>query len=271
MKKLFIILGLLLSAGCSHENSDSASISNLNSNSIIGGKVVDKEIFAKHVVAIRNNDDGYYCSGTLISQNTILTASHCIESGKEHAYTIYFGKDPRSFESVSRPVTSMAGNTGFNESALTNRKDIGIIRFQGALPEGFEPMSLPTSRDLQQMGRDFYSAGYGAVTGRTDIPRDGGILRYTLQKFVGDRISPLQPEFFANQNNGQGICFGDSGGPAFIKLNGRRILLGVSSAMYTVDPEDKNKPEYDICRQTSIFTNVVYFLDWIKKTQTSLR
>lgn len=273
MKKNLIFLSLLVGVACNFRVHDNAlsSTSTSDPRSIVGGQVVEKEIFAKHVVAINNEDMGFWCTGTLIAKDMVLTAAHCVDMGSERSYSIHFSKSPRSFESVTRAVTGMKANTGYNPDAYEDRKDLGVIRFSGDLPEGFEPMPLPTAQDLRQMGRDFYAAGYGTVTARTDIPRESGVLRYTPQKIRGDSVSPSQSQFLVDQTNGHGICYGDSGGPAFAKIDGRRILIGVASAVYSTNSEDKKRSDYDVCRYNAIYTNVIYYMDWIKKAQASLR
>lgn len=270
MKKQFVILGLLVSAGCNLKVHDNAITSTPDSNSIVGGQIVEKEIFAKHVVAINNEDMGFWCTGTLISRDTILTAAHCI-SGSERSYIIHFSKAPRNFESITRSVAAMKANTGYNQDAYEDRKDIGVIRFSGDLPDGFEPMPLPTKNDLRRMGRDFYAAGYGTVTARTDIPRESGVLRYTPQKIRDERLSSQDSQFIVDQTSGHGVCYGDSGGPGFVKIDGRRILIGVASAVYSTNGENKGQPGYDVCRYSAIYTSVFYYMDWIKKAQASLR
>jgi secreted trypsin-like serine protease len=270
MKKHFVILSLFLCAGCSLKVHDGALTSTQDNSSIVGGQIVENEIFAKHVVAIHNEDLGYWCTGTLISKDTVLTAAHCVDIATEDSYTIHFSKTPRSFETVTRPASSMLANTGYNPAAYDDRKDIGLIRFKGDMPEGFEPMPMATKDDLRAMGSDFYAAGYGTVTARTDIPRDSGVLRYTTQKIKGDHLSTHQSQFLVDQTNGHGVCYGDSGGPAFIKINGRRILVGVASAVYSTNDIDRRAPGYDVCRYSAIYTSVYYYMDWIKKTSAAL-
>jgi hypothetical protein len=141
------------------------------------------------------------------------------------------------------------------------------VKFTGGLPPGFEPMELPTEQDLRDMGKDLYVAGYGTITARTDLgDRQSGTLRYTEVKLYEGRLTPGLDQFTVDQANGHGICHGDSGGPAFVKLNGRRVLIGVTSAVYTNDKKKKDKPGFDICRENALFISTYYHLPWIRST-----
>jgi secreted trypsin-like serine protease len=271
MKKHFIFLTLLASVGCGPNIHNNPQLLTSDSSSIVGGQVVDQEGFAKHVVAIHNADLGYWCTGTLISKNTILTAAHCIDEATESSYTIHFSKSPRTFETITRNVSSMKANSGYNAVAYDDRKDIGVIRFEGEAPEGFVPMALPTSRDLSRMSNRFYAAGYGTITARSDIPRGSGVLRYTTQTVKGNRISTAQTQFIVDQTNGHGICYGDSGGPAFAEIDDHEVVFGVASAVYSTNTEAKKRKDFDVCRYNAIYTSVFYYLDWIKKASASLR
>lgn len=271
MKKQFIVLSLLVCAGCNPKVHGTALTLTNDSSSIVGGEIVGNEAFAKHVVAIHNEDQGYWCTGTLISRDTVLTAAHCINMASERSYTVNFSKTPRAKDTITRAVSSMKANSQYNPDAYEDRRDLGVIRFRGDLPAGYEPMALPTADDLNRMDRDFYAAGYGTTTARQDIPTGSGILRYTPQKVMGAKIYPQQTQFNVDQTNGHGICYGDSGGPAFAKIGGRRVLIGVASAVYSTNTEDKKRPEFDICRYSAIYTNVYYYLDWIKRASASLR
>lgn len=239
--------------------------------SIVGGQVVENEIFAKHVVALYNQKSSVLCTATLITKNVLLTAAHCANIDKATDYFVFFTKSPRYDRDVIFRRVIDIRIFDYNPEAVRNRRDLALVRFQGELPAGYEPMPLPTAQDLKGMGKIFYAAGYGTVTAREDLgDRQSGTLRYTQLQIMEGRISPQLSQFTVDQADGRGICHGDSGGPAFIKLNGRRILIGVASAVYALDKNAKKNPGFDMCRQNSIYISTFYYLDWIRKTSAAL-
>jgi len=275
ISQLSLLLSLALLTSCGPQGPSVHVIdppTTSDSASIVGGEVVDKEIFAKHVVALYNNKSSVLCTGTLVARNVVLTAAHCANIDTALDYYIFFSKSPRYDKNpeVRRVVDLRIYD--YAPKGFYNRKDLALVQFIGDLPPGYEPMALPTEQDLRDMGRKFYVAGYGSVTARKDVEeRHSGTLRYTEINLYEGRLSPGLDQFTSDQSDGHGICHGDSGGPAFIKLNGRRILIGVTSAVYTNDKAKAERPSFDICKENSIFVSTYYHLPWIRATLDQLR
>jgi len=59
-------------------------------------------------------------------------------------------------------------------------------------------------------------------------------------------------------HQGRSACMGDSGGPAFIKRNGKLILAGITA---------RGSSE---CDEEGVETDVRYFHGWIRKAQEAL-
>jgi len=265
MKKIVLFTGFILCVGCGPNIHDNPLEDTSGSNFIVGGKVVENENFAQHIVAIYDARQSLWCTGTLISTDTILTAAHCVNHGSKYDYVIYFSKKPGAFRNDSRKVAALRFHAGYNAKAYEDRNDVAVLRIKGALPAGFAPMALPTANDLNE--HDFYAAGYGTITARNEMPKTNGILRYTSQHLDG--IKPEQTQFLVDQTNGHGICFGDSGGPAFT-THSRPAILGIASAVYTRNEQEKNKPGFDVCRYNAIYTSVFHYLDWIEKASADI-
>lgn len=189
------------------------------------------------------------CSGTMITPNVFLTASHC---------TIFFTNDlaPRGFTAFvsldgSIPfgsltsnktkllaVSSVVTNPNFNQSQ-SDSGDIGALVLASNV-KGVTPATLPTCGLLDQLAAQnglknavFTAVGYGLqnrVVGGgvpffqdlNPIPRmfafssfhslNGGYLRLSQNPATGDG----------------GTCFGDSGGPNFLTVNGQEILAAIT-------------------------------------------
>lgn len=172
-----------------------------------------------------------------------------------------------------------------NETIEHNTGDIALIKFKGVIPNGFKPAMLAANDSSLKIGDKITVAGfgvddvdaskeinpkkykdleeaisYGEVICEDDmngkhikcfkVERTGdGVLRQTEApiKFI------LETEFHLNETQA-GTCNGDSGGPAFVQLNGDFFLLGVTSR------------GSELCDEVGVYTNAVYYKKWINDT-----
>ena len=205
------------------------------------------------------------CSGTMITANVFLTASHCTAYFEQElapeGYTAYVSLDQSiPFGSLTSNKTTLLAvahvvtNPNYNPSQ-SDSADIGVLILQR--DARVTPATLPACGLLDQLVSQnglknavFTAVGYGVqnrVTGGgvpyfqdlNPIPRmfsfssfnslNGGYLRLSQNPSTGDG----------------GTCFGDSGGPNFLTVNGQQTLAAIT---ITGD---------SVCRST----NVDYRLD----------
>lgn len=189
------------------------------------------------------------CSGTLITPNVFLTASHCTAFFTNDlaprgftAYVSFDGSIPfgnlTSNKTKLLTVRFVVTNPNFNQSQ-SDSGDIGALVLDSNV-RGVTPATLPTCGLLDQLAAQnglknavFTPVGYGLqnrVVGGgvpffqdvNPIPRmfafssfhslNGGYLRLSQNPATGDG----------------GTCFGDSGGPNFLTVNGQQILAAIT-------------------------------------------
>ena len=206
------------------------------------------------------------CSGTLITPNVFLTASHCTQYFTEvlapEGYTAYVSFDKSiPFGNLTSTKTKLLAvkyvvtNPNYNPSQ-SDSGDIGVLILQSNV-KGITPATLPSCGLLDQLVAQnglkdavFTASGYGLqnrVVGggvpyfqnMNPIPR-----MYSFSTFNSLNGGYLRLSQNPATGNG-GTCFGDSGGPNFLTVNGQEILVGIT---ITGD---------SVCRST----NVVYRLD----------
>ena len=208
----------------------------------------DHPFVGSMVVSVPGEGLFQWCSGTLISENVFLTASHCtapIDSilasipGAEMLVTF----DPTISEGGTFYTGTWYTNPDFlsgNGAADTN--DVAVIVLDES--PGIAPASLPTAHLLDELKAShvlkhtrFTAVGYGTVR---EVNTRGfmGILDNVDRNRVEQGFNSLTKAWMTlpmtlTTGNG-GTCYGDSGGPHFIHLNGVETTI-VASITVTGD------------------------------------
>ena len=195
------------------------------------------------------------CSGTMITSNVFLTASHC---------TIFFTQElaPRGFTayvSLDQTIpfgdlTSGATNLLAVSHVVTNPNysqrqsdsgDIGVLILQSSV-QGVTPATLPTCGLLDELAFQnglknavFTPVGYGVqnrvVGGGVPFFQD---MNPIPRMFAFSSFNALNNGYIRlsqNPSTGNGgTCFGVSGGPNFLNVSGQQILAAVTITGDTV-------------------------------------
>jgi len=190
------------------------------------------------------------CSGTLIAPDVFLTASHCTvffeQSLAPDGFTAAVSFDnPIPFGDLSSAattlvtVTDVVSNPGFNQSQ-SDSGDIAVLLVDPTQTGGIVPAVLPAAGLLDQLSKKnglkdtvYTAVGYGLqdrVTGggrpffqdANPVPR-----MFAFSSF--NALNPGYLRLSMNPANGNGgTCFGDSGGPNFLTVNGVRTLVAIT-------------------------------------------
>lgn len=240
-----------------------------NTAAITYGYVDSKNTFANTGAFIAKSPTGGIfpiCSGTMITPDVFLTASHCTLFFTQDlapegfvAYVSLDGSIPfgplTSNKTQLLPVAHVVTNPNFNP-AQSDSGDIGVLILQKDV-HGVTPATLPGCGLLDQLAAQnglksavFTPVGYGVqnrvVGGGVPFFQD---LNPIPRMFAFSSFNSLNGGYLRlsqNQSTGNsGTCFGDSGGPNFLTVNGKQTLVAIT---ITGD---------SVCRST----NVDYRLD----------
>lgn len=206
------------------------------------------------------------CSGTLITPNVFLTASHCTSYFTNEleplGYTAYVSFDNSipfgnltTTKTKLYAVSTVVTNPNYNQ-AQSDSGDIGVLILSSNV-RGITPATLPSCGLLDQLAAQnglksavFTNAGYGlqnrVVGGGVPYYQDTNPIprMYSFSSFNSLNGGYIRLSQNPSTGNG-GTCFGDSGGPNFLTLNGQLVLAAIT---ITGD---------SVCRST----NVDYRLD----------
>jgi hypothetical protein len=163
------------------------------------------------------------CTSTLVGVRVLMTAAHCVSDGEK--VTIAKGK-----ESFSGPCQQAKGYST-NPSA-----DWALCALDGE-PAGIIHETINSNNNLVKKGQVILLSGFGCITSDGSGGKDG-VYR------VGASTVAILP---AGDNNdlqtlgGAALCYGDSGGPAFVvspeaivdpgraNVLAKRLLISVNS------------------------------------------
>lgn len=273
MKHILTLLVLLLNLSACSERAPQLGEVAANplekSTGIVGGTTAEpSDEHIEHTVLITGkyeNGNFFNCSGTVIDEDIILTAAHCI--GVKDTMKITFGESPIHEGAIDiMKVKAVLPHTEYEKETKDSpiRNDIALIQMDGPSPDNFAPAVLPwKSRERVTTFSKVIVYGYGITSG---VVKNGklntktaGVLRTTQLNILKDVVA--EDIFAANQREGKGICSGDSGGPAFIRGN---VVVGVISRGLTDDPDHPQYADDDLCNYESIFTRVAYYKTWIE-------
>jgi secreted trypsin-like serine protease len=205
------------------------------------------------------------CSGTMITSNVFLTASHCTDFFTRdlapEGWVAFVSLDPSipfgdltSNKTQLLAVSHVVTNPNYNQSQ-SDSGDIGALILERSAR--VTPATLPTCGLLDQLVSQnglktatFTNVGYGVqnrvVSGGVPFFQD---LNPVPRMFSFSSFNSLNGGYLRLSQNpttgNGGTCFGDSGGPNFMTLNGQQLIAAIT---ITGD---------SVCRST----NVDYRLD----------
>lgn len=195
------------------------------------------------------------CSGTMITPEVFLTASHCTVFFEQdlalRGFTAFVSLDGSipfgpltSNQTKLLAVKHVVTNPNFNQSQ-SDSGDIAVLILEKRV-QGVTPAVLPSCGLLDQLVAQngmknavFTAVGYGVqnrvVGGGVPFHQD---LNPIPRMFAFSSFNSLNGGYIRlsqNPSTGNGgTCFGDSGGPNFLTVNGQQILAAITITGDTV-------------------------------------
>jgi V8-like Glu-specific endopeptidase len=163
-----------------------------------------------------------FCSGTLVSPRTVITAGHCL---RETGYVpqdieVAFGTTVGGATTVLGCTAGGAHPSWYVDDDGAPIHDVAYLTLDHDAP--VSPVAWRSTALPDLVGQSVRLVGYGVTSARR---QSGSGTRRTVLETIAD-----QDRRFLYYGNGEtGTCQGDSGGPMFLDGDGAPVLIAVTS------------------------------------------
>lgn len=227
---------------------------------IVGGQNADRGEWPWQVVVYPGP---YLCGGSLIRQDWVATAAHCVEGMSASQVRIVAGEYNRSANDGSEQqinVSQVIVHPNYN--SVTQDNDIALLRLtsNAALNQFVQPIDYarsPAQDSILDPGDMIWVTGWGTTTEGGDTAQ---ILQEVSVPIVANRTCNSQVGGITDNmlcagytGGGADSCQGDSGGPLVAGSPGNFVLAGIVS--WGFGCARPNQP--------GVYTRVTRYADWI--------
>uniref|UniRef100_UPI003AAF6F74 transmembrane protease serine 9 n=1 Tax=Centroberyx gerrardi TaxID=166262 RepID=UPI003AAF6F74 len=235
------------------------------STKIVGGVGAAAGSWPWQVSVHYNPAASHICGGTLISDQWVLTATHCMISLRLSDWTLYMGRQTQigsNPNEVTRSVSQIIVHPDYNSTFLNN--DIALMKLSSpvSFTSYIRPICLAGNSSLFHSATSCWATGWGNIgynvplrfpqtLQEVEVPVVGNN-QCSCQYILSEAPNITDNMICAGRKN-KGVCQGDSGGPLQCKQGSVWIQAGIAS--FGIPCARANFPE--------VYARVSQFQTWI--------
>ncbi|CAC5367331.1 Trypsin beta,Trypsin delta/gamma-like protein CG30031,Trypsin alpha,Chymotrypsin-like serine proteinase [Mytilus coruscus] len=209
------------------------------SSKIVGGSNADITTYPWQVSLQMRSGSGWYhiCGGSIIDNNWIVTAAHCVDGSSANTLRIAAGMTKLS--DTSRTVRSLARiimHPNYSSSRPGYPNDIALLELSQSLTFGatMNKIAVPTTQDFT--GSTCSLSGWGRLSGSGSSPDNLKDVQMTIisnsecsTRWASVTGAAINDGNICILESGKSACSGDSGGPMTCYSGNTPYLAGATS------------------------------------------
>ncbi|XP_044268679.1 chymotrypsin-1-like [Tribolium madens] len=223
---------------------------------VVGGSTASPGQFP-FIISLRTESNSHTCGGSLIANNWVVTAAHCVHNARPSSLSVVAGTNQLNTEGVRASLSEIIVHPDYNRSVVIN--DIALLKLANPIQETDLVKIVSLESEENDVVRNCTLIGWGRTSYPGSVPNDLQFLNlktvtYEHCKSVWSTETIVQSEICTLTQTGEGACHGDSGGPLVEEIGERVKLIGLVS---WGAPCARGVPD--------VYTRVSAFLPWIKQ------
>lgn len=191
------------------------------------------------------NETPASCTGVYVSQGVVVTAAHCISAIHGGVVMMGLNSGESNKNNARYSILKSVAHPQFSAA----KHDIGYVTFSSYVPKQFVPAQVASDELKLKKDEELTIVGYGVK--KTDAKTTARMPMKTILPFIELKDGLLK----LDASKGSGACYGDSGGPAYYKQDGKHILVGITQG-----------GEGNCGSETNRYTDIRPYVDWLEKS-----